>query len=560
MNKTDLNKKFAAMKSEGESWLSTWREIQPYVAPHRGYFNNQPNNGSKIDHKTLMKSVGPRSLLTLAAGLTSGLTSPSRPWFKLTLPDPELMKFEPVKYWLEEVEKRMLATFARSNIYSNFTAMYEEIGAFSTAAMILLDDPYTIIRGRHFTAGEYYIDQDDRNRVNTFAREWAMTTDQMIAAFGEENVSDKIRSEKKNGKNGWHTVRHMILPNGKYTGAAKDGLGMKFSSYYFEANGEDDGKLLGQGGYRTFPVISPRWGLSRPSDVYGRSAPGWLELGNLREVQKLEKDYLTSLALVNKPPMLKPSSLKGAVQMVPGGVTPDDSANPSGGVRPAFQIRPDLAAMQQKIEKLEAEIRSGFFVDLFLMLNSQDNPQMTATEIYQRNAERLQVVSPLLESFQNEGLKPTIDRAFDIMMEKNALPPPPAELQGMELDVEYISPLAQAQKMLGTTSIEQGVRFVGSVLEVAPEVRDIVDFDEAARQHLNMDGVSPKIIRSPEAVDSIRKARAEQEAQAKAMEQAAVLANGAKTLSDTKVGGGSALDVVLSGIAGNPSGQMGIPQ
>ena len=211
----------------------------------------------------------------------------------------------------------------------------------------------------------------------------------------------------------------------------------------------------------------------------------------------------------------------------------------------------------QKIAEARAMIREALHENDLVL---KESPQMTATEIYQRNAERLQVVAPLLESFQNEGLSPAIERSFDVMMEKGALPPPPAELQGMELDVEYISPLAQAQKMVGTTSIEQGMRFVGSLMEAAPEVKDIVDFDEATRQHLNMDGVSPKIIRSEEAVAAIRKSRADQEAQAKAMEQAAVLANGAKMLSDTKVGGGSALDVVLGGIAGNPSGQMVLPQ
>lgn len=555
MTKADYQKRLAALKSEGSSWLSTWKDIQPLIAPHRGYFSDTPNNGSKIDHKVLIDSTAVRSLGTLAAGMTSGLTSPSRPWFKLGLADNDLMQYDPVKYWLEDVESRLLAIFAKSKIYANFTNIYEEIGAFGTASMILLPDYNTVIRGRHFTAGEYYLDQDGDNRVDTFAREYQMNVGQVVKTFGEENVSDAVLTSYKRGDlNSWVKIGHVICPNDKYRTGVADSKGKKFTSVYFEIGKSEDEKFLRVAGFNSFPVMAPRWGLSRPSDVYGRSAPGWMTLGDTKMLQKMQKDSLVAIGKVINPPMIKPSTMMGAVNTVPGGVSAGSDTNPNAGLRPAYQINPDLSAIENKIRVTQEAIRAGFFADLFLMLATQDNPQMTAREVVERHEEKLLVLGPLLESLEGELLDLCIDRSFEIALESGAIPLPPKELQGMDLKVEYISPLAQAQKMVGVTAIEQGFRFVGGIAAVDPSVMDNVDVDEAVRQHLTMDGVSPKIIKSPEAVAEIRKARADAQAQQQALANAQVVAQGAQTLSQTPVGQNSALDAVMAGLNGSGAG------
>ena len=560
MNQEQAKKRLVAIESEGSSWLATWKEIQPYIAPHRGYFNSTPNAGSKLDHKTLLDGTAVRALGILSAGMTGGLTSPSRPWFKLGFTDTDLMKYTPVKYWLEDVESNLLSIYARAKVYGNFSAIYEEVGAFSTAAMMVLSDFQSVVRGRHFTAGEFYLDQDGDNRVDTFGRKLKMNVGQMVKTFGEENVSSNVRNAYiKGDHNVYHGVAHLICPNTKHQPGVKEAQGMKFSSVYWE-EGSNEGKFLRVGGFNTFPVMAPRWGLTRPADVYGRSGPGWQALGDVKMLQKLQRDSLTAVGKVINPPMLKDSSVPGSVNTIPGGVSVSDSLAPNAGLRPAYQIQPDLAAMENKILRTQEAIRAAFFSDLFLMLAQQDRPQMTAREVVERHEEKLLVLGPLLESLEGELLDPFIDRTFELALEAGVIPPPPPELEGLDLKVEYISPLAQAQKMIGVTAIEQGARFVGSISAVKPEVIDIVDWDEMTRQHLQMDGVSPRIIRDPEVVAAERKARAEAAAAAQAAEQGVAMAQGAKTLSETKVGQNSALDAVLGGIAGIPSGQAGEPQ
>jgi hypothetical protein len=46
----------------------------------------------------------------------------------------------------------------------------------------------------------------------------------------------------------------------------------------------------------------------------------------------------------------------------------------------------------------------------------------------------------------NELLRPLIDRVFALMLRNDMLATPPEVLQGLDIDIEYVSPLARAQK------------------------------------------------------------------------------------------------------------------
>src|SRR3982751_1717177 len=146
MERKYFTDRFGALKMEAESWKTAWKDIRDYICPTRGFFDEQPNQGKKIDHTKIVNSNAARSLNTLASGMTSGLTSPSRPWFRLGLQNSDLADFEPVKVWLATVQDRMMAVYQQSNIYGALNSGYQEIGSFGTSAMLLLEDYKDVIR------------------------------------------------------------------------------------------------------------------------------------------------------------------------------------------------------------------------------------------------------------------------------------------------------------------------------------------------------------------------------------------------------------------------------
>jgi hypothetical protein len=89
-----------------------------------------------------------------------------------------------------------------------------------------------------------------------------------------------------------------------------------------------------------------------------------------------------------------------------------------------------------------------------MMLANATDTRMTATEVAERHEEKLLMLGPVLERLHNELLDPLIDTTFSRMIEAGAVPPPPEELLGVELNVEYVSVMAQAMKLTGITSIE----------------------------------------------------------------------------------------------------------
>ena len=261
--KTDYLRLYDELKNERASWTPVWKELASYLAPTRGFFDGQtPNQGRRIDHKTLLDSDPCLAVEVLCAGMMSGLTSPSRSWFDLTLAPEELMDLPGAREWVFEIKKRLEDVFAKSNVYSVLHGFYQEIAVFGTAAFLLEEDPQKGIRCRPFTIGEYCLGTDAAGRVDRFGREFFMTAEQMQKTFGTEHLPPAVRRECEDKRSlRWHKIIHLIWPNPAADPAKKDNAHMPYTSVYLTA----DGHLLRQSGYREFPVIAARWA----------SVPGW---------------------------------------------------------------------------------------------------------------------------------------------------------------------------------------------------------------------------------------------------------------------------------------------
>jgi len=197
------------------------------------------------------------------------------------------------------------------------------------------------------------------------------------------------------------------------------------------------------------------------------------------------------------------------------------------------------------INETRQAIDKTFYVDLFLMIAQIDKGQMTAREIVERHEEKLLMLGPVLERLEGELLDPLIDRTFKIMLRTGVVPPPPEEIQGEDMKVEYISMLAQAQKMVGTTAIEQTISFVGNMMDAFPEIKDAVDADEAIIEYGDLMGIPSKIIRSKDEIMAIREERQKAEQAAQTAAVMPQMVEGAKKLSETELGKNSALDALL---------------
>jgi hypothetical protein len=533
ISRTDAQRRWVALQTERSSWIAHWRELSDYLLPRSTRFYKSDRNKGTKRHNAIFDNTASRSLRVLAAGMMSGMTSPARPWFRLALPDEDLMDYAPVKSWLAETQKRMLNVFARSNTYLMLHAVYEELGAFGTSAALVMDDYDALIHHYQSPVGEFALATDYRGNVNTIYREFEKTVSELVAEFGLEACSRTTQNLYRSGNlDAWVPVIHGVEPRTDRDITRRDGKNKPWRSVYFEPGSEGEG-LLREGGYDRFPGLAPRWH-KMPGDVYGNS-PGMEALGDIKQLQHEQLRKANAIDYQTKPPLQVPASMKGRdLDYLPGGVTYVDAPGAQNAVATLFDVRIDLQHLLFDIEDVRGRIRSAFYADLFLMLASSNTARMTATEVAERHEEKLLMLGPVLERLHNELLKPLIDETFFRMVAANLVPPIPEALQGAELDVEFVSMLAQAQRAIGVNGIDRFVGNVGAIAQMRPEVLDKLNVDRWADHYADMLGVDPDLIVASEDVVMIRQQRAQAQAQAQQMQAAQMQADAAAKLGTVK--------------------------
>jgi hypothetical protein len=530
------------LTSERSSWISHWTEISNNVLPRSGRFFISDRNRGERRHNTIYDNTGTRALRTLAAGMMAGMTSPARPWFRLTTSDPDLDESTGVKLWLAEVTRLMQMVFAKSNTYRALHACYEELGAFGTASTIVLPDFGNVIHHYPLTAGEYAIATDHRGIVDTLYREYEMTVSAMVKDFGVDKVSSSVRAMYLRGQlDAWVPITQAIEPRRDRDPSKRDSKNMPWKSCHFESAG-DNQSVLRESGYKEFVALCPRWAVSG-GDIYGNS-PAMEALGDIKQLQHEQLRKGQGIDYKTKPPVQAPTSMKNQdTDLLPGGISFVDSATPHGGIRTAFEVNIDLGHLLEDIRDVRERIKQSFYADLFLMLANSTNPQMTATEVAERHEEKLLMLGPVLERLHNEILSPKIEMTFSRMVEAGIVPPAPEEMHGKELNVEFVSMLAQAQRAIATNSVDRLINHIGTIAAAKGDasVWDKFDTDKDIDMYSDMLGVSPELIVASDKVALVRKQRADAQQAAAQAEQMMQASQTAKNLGSVDTSKQSAL-------------------
>lgn len=539
------NKRLEALKSERSTYFPLWRELSDYHLGHRGRFlTSDRNKGYKRNTKQI-NNTSRLAVRTLAGGMMSGITSPARPWFRLSTADPEMREYQPVKEWLNRVQAVMYEVYSKSNTYNVLHQLYAELGTFGTGVVGVYDNFENVINCKQYTVGSYLLAMNGENQVDTFYREYEISVGQCVKQFGFDACSDTVQQQWKNGNTeNWVKIVHVIEPNDDRDMMSPLARDKRFRSAYYEAGTKQD-KFLRESGFDHFPIMSPRWEVVG-EDVYGIDCPGITALGDTKSLQLGEMRKYQALDKVVNPPLQGPASMKnsGADQSLRGGEIAWTDG-PTGGLRSIYDFRPDLNAMMSINNESEARIKRAFYEDLFLMMTDSDRRQITAREVAEKHEEKLLMLGPVLERLHNELLNPLIDNTFYKLQSAGVLPIAPKEIQGKEMNIEYVSVLAQAQRMVAVGGLDRLGAYVGQLSSIWPEARFKFNATQAVDEYAEALGTSPSVIRTDDEVSAMQQAEQQQQAQVQAMEQGMKMADAAKTVSETNTSGDNALAMML---------------
>ena len=533
---------FADLEREGEDTKSHCQEISKVLLPRRGSFLDENDKDNKRDkYREIIGAEGLLANRTLSAGLYTGLINPYTVWAKANLRDQDLVKWGPVKNWLDKATKKVMQALLGTNFYRSTFSLLGELGGFGTIAQMIEPDDDTILRFTPFTMGQYYIARGYTGKVNTFARTFKQTASQMVEHFGRDAVTSAVKSAwDRSDYTSTFEVTHVIKPNDEYDEDAFASNRKMFSSSYWQTG---ESNFLRESGYDEFPIISTVWE-ERPGDTYG-GCPGMDALGTVKMLQALEVDKLRALKREVDPPLIASPGLRNQEKnLVPGGVTYDSNIT-DAWMRPVYTTSVNLANLGGVIGEVRSEIQRLFFSDLFFLI-TQTSKEQTATEVLRREQEKLWMLGPMTSRFTDDFLKPIFFKTFQRLLDGGHIPEPPPEIQGQELELDYLGPIAQAQQASGLGPIEQMASFIGNLSAVKPEALDRISIDDTIELYGEKLGVDSRMITPIQLAESIRQQRMQQQAQAQQIQQTQIEAQNAKLLSETEVGGGnSALQLML---------------
>ena len=516
---TDLAKKllkrFDRLKSNRQNWESHWQEVADYMQPRKADVTKTRSKGDKRT-ELIFDSSPLQAVELLAASLHGMLTNPSTTWFSLRFKGGEFADNDEAKSWLEDATEVMYNAINKSNFQQEIFELYHDLITFGTAAMFIEDDEEDTLKFSTRHINEVYISENDKGRIDTIFRKFTLTARSAIQKFGA-NVSDNIVTVNRKDPYEEIEILHAVYPRSDFDPRKQDKENMPFESVYLEAGTGDE---LSVSGFREFPFVVPRY-LKASHEIYGRS-PAMTALPDVKMLNEMSKTTIKSAQKQVDPPLLVPDDgFILPVRTVPGGLNFYRSGT-RDRIEP-LNIGANTPLGLNMEEQRRDSIRNAFYVNQLMM---QSGPQMTATEVIQRNEEKMRLLGPVLGRLQSELLKPLIDRAFALLLRKNLFRPAPEFLSGQDIEIEYVSPLAKAQKSAELQSIMRGIEIMGSLANVAP-VFDHMNMDKLVKHLMDIVGVPQKVLKTENQVQAERQAAQQQQEQMQQMQQAQQLAEAA---------------------------------
>lgn len=531
--------RWETLKTKRQPWLDQWRSVADYISPFSGRFDVH-DHGEDRNFSFIYDSEAGYDLNILSSGLMTGASSPARPWFKIAPNDPDLVEDYSVINWCDAVQKILLKIFQDSNTYNTLHQMYKELALFGIAADLVYEDPTHGIRHHLLTAGEYCVETNANDEIDTLYRNFELTTTQAVKAFGYDALPHEIQQAYDNGElSTYWEFLHAIEPRTDRDLSSKTNKNFPWASYYI-AVGTSKSEFVRESGFEYFPVICPRWEVLG-SDPYGFS-PAMTALPDIRQLQQETLRKAELIDLLARPPLQVPN----AARQSPVSIAPN-AKNFTSSTSQETLIKPIVAPVNidpitQDIERIKQAIRRSFFVDLFMMVQQTAGDRRTTVEISALQQEQMLSLGSVVERNQNECLGKLVNIAYRRLLSANVLPPLPERLKDKQLNIEYTSVLAQAQKSVDINAVDRLVSALSAAAQVAPEVLDRIDPDGYVDEYRDRLGVAPKILRSKEDADKIRQARAQQQQQqAEQMQQSQGIADAQQLAQAQKTGADASL-------------------
>lgn len=512
----DVNKivaRVGQLESERRPHERIWLDCFDHSFPVRGSgFEGDVYDASRVQRKKadLVDDTATDAAQILASSLMGGMTPANARWFQLTVEGVD----DAGTQWLDDSAQIIWQSIHQANFdAAGLESNLDVVGA-GWAVLYVDEADDGGLAFESWPLAQCYVSASKRGGlIDTIYRKYRLGAGQAFELYGDR-LSENAQKLAKERPDDRIDLLMAIYPRASWLPAAQIARNLPFASCHVELSGK---RLLRESGYHEFPCVVPRWRLL-PQSHYA-VGPMLDALPSARRLNSIARMELAAMDLAVAGMWIAENDgvLNAAtVKVGPRKIIVANSVNSMKELKSGS----DFNASFTKSEQLQSQIRKILMAD---QLQPQDGPAMTATEVHARMALIRQLLGPVFGRLQSEFLQPLIARCFGLAYRAGALGQPPASLSDRELSVEYVSPLARAQRLQDVTAMDQYETVLMQQSSLDAAALDIYDWDMARRERAELMGVPQKLLRKSDDVDDIREQRAQQqqEAQRAAMAQQA---------------------------------------
>jgi hypothetical protein len=495
------------------------------MRPIRSEFLSTRSPGERRNQR-VFDSTPLLALDAFSGGIYGMMTNPANRWFALRLQDEDLNDFDPVRDWLYEVETRILDSFGPdvTRFYSTLPAFYCDVAAFGTAIHYSEEIPGSHrVNDNVRSLAECVIAESAFGEVDTVYRRFGLTGRQSLEQFGDA-LATRTKQRAERDPHCMIYFLHCVSANTEYAGESLDKAKRPYLSEYVE---EESRHMVARGGYYELPYQVARWSTAA-GEVYGRGI-GEQVLPDVKMLNRMDETSIKAAQKMADPPLAAPDEgVIKAARTWPGGITYGAIDQQGNQLLKPLYTGGDTRLTLEMMDQRRNSIKEAFYFSLMQMIGS---PNMTATEWMGRQEEKLRLLGPNLGRIQCEFLNPLIKRRFGLLLRAGQLPPPPQEIQGRAMSVEYVSPLARMQMAGEAQSVVRLYQSLGMIAQIDPGVMDNVDNDEAVKILGRGWAVPQPMLRGKDEVAQLRDHRAQQQQAQMALAAAEQGGKAAKSLA-----------------------------
>lgn len=517
-SKQYFNSRMAELDIAFNAFKPDWQELADYFLPRSVRFlarnvNKQPAKNRKIKDSTPLLAVR-----NFSSGMMSGATSPATNWFRVKVRNYGQEGDFEVKTWCSKVENLFRDIFNSSNLYRILPSVYKQIGVFGISVFAMLNDENSVLRCRLLPIGSYKIAKNQKGDVDTICRVYMETARNLYDQFGEENVSEGVISAiHSNRYEEMFEVVHFVEPNKDYKPSSVWAEEKPFISVYYESSSNEE-KFLSKSGFDKFPYAVFESEVNG-EDVYPSECPGVNALPDVKQLMSMVIDEGKAVKKMISPTYKGPASLKNKKMIDAPAAFIEEDEN-GRGLSPIYEVNPRVLEVDSIIEKLKESIKEIFYNDLFAMILNTAERSRTATEVNELKEEKMVLLSPLLQQIHN-GLNQVMDWVFAECVRLNLLPEPPVQIMGSNMDIEFVSTLAQAQKAVKISAMERFTTFTVNLAQsLDPALKMKLNANKIIDDYADFANISPEQIVPTQEVEKVKKKNEEAESQKQAVQQA----------------------------------------